>query len=404
MHRKHFSLLASLLVLACGDDGGAGAGDTATETTGNAETGSASLPTTGSTDGGSATSSTTATAGTQSSSDGTTAVDDEGSTGGPPAIPEVHWVGRYAEARGDAVRMSWSGSGLVVRFDGTGASVVLDDQSRYFTVVVDGQLQPVLATSPGEQTYVLATGLDPGAHTVELYRRTEGSFGPSVFGAVEIEGELLAPPSVERRIEVVGDSITAGYGNEGTAPCSFSPETENHFMTWGAIAARTVGAELHTIAWSGKGIVNNSGDDVFEPMPEIYDRTIAGEGEPWDFSWQADAVVVNLGTNDFSTDGDPPEDVFVAAYVDFLAHLRSRHPGAYLLIVSPSLYGAEAELVDGYLGTVVDERIAGGDPDVGFANINVDWIGSGCNGHPSVATHQGMAARLVEELEARLGW
>jgi lysophospholipase L1-like esterase len=205
-------------------------------------------------------------------------------------------------------------------------------------------------------------------------------------------------------MEIIGDSITAGYGDEGVSPCSFSAETENHFLTYGAVAARSVGAELHTVAWSGKGIVYNYGDDMTEPLPDLYDRTIATEGAAWDFSWQPDVVVINLGTNDFSTDNDPPQELYVGHYVDFLAHLRDVYPGAFILIVAPSLYGAEVALVEGYLLDVVAQRQAAGDPDVAFADINVTWDGSGCDGHPNVATHAGMADRLVEQLQLHLGW
>ena len=364
---------------ATGDDGGAGPGDAG----GPSSTGA----------------NTTAPGTTQG--DSTSAGDP---TGDPPGEPAVHWVGRYDVSDPDRVRMGWSATGFVVRFDGTGASVVLDDQAQYFTLIVDGQLQPNLATSPGEQTYVLASGLAPGEHVVELYRRTEGSFGASIFGDVQIEGELLPPPPVDRRIEVVGDSITCGYGNEGVEPCGFSAETENAQLTYAGVAARTLGAELHMVAWSGKGVVYNYGEDMFEPLPDVYDRALATEGAGWDFSWHPDVVVINLGTNDFSTDGDPSQQLFVSEYVGFMAHLRDVHPDAYILAISPSLFGDEAAMVDGYLQNVIDERMAAGDTNVGWANVNVEWIGSGCDGHPNVVTHEAMAARLVEELEARLGW
>ena len=61
-------------------------------------------------------------------------------------------------------------------------------------------------------------------------------------------------------------------------------------------------------------------------------------------------------------------------------------------------------LVDGYLADAVAQRNAAGDADVGTANINVEWIGSGCDGHPTIATHEGMADNLVGELQTRLGW
>ena len=263
---------------------------------------------------------------------------------------------------------------------------------------------PTLATSGGMQDYVLASGLPPGEHTVELYRRTEGSFGATVVSDVILEGELLAPPAVARRMEIIGDSITAGYGNEGVSPCSFSAETENHYLTYGAVAARTVGAELHTVAWSGKGIVYNYGDDTNEPMPEIYDRTLASDGASWGFGWQPDVVAINLGTNDFSTDNDPPGELYTSTYVEFLGHLRDVYPQAFLLVLQPSLFGAEDDMVQGYLEEVVAARQADGDAAVAYANVNVDWIGSGCDGHPTVATHEGMGGRLAEELSLHLGW
>jgi len=349
---------------------------------------------------------------TTTPSDGTTAEtsvnpdssSSDESTGPAPGEPGIHWVGRYDDTDPAAVRLGWSGVGLVARFDGTGATVTMDDQGQFFTVVIDGMVQPTLATAGGMQDYVLASGLPAGEHVVELYRRTEGSFGPTVVNDVTIEGELLAPPPVTRRMEIIGDSITAGYGNEGVAPCSFSASTENHYQTYGAIAARTVGAELHTVAWSGKGMVYNYDDDVFQPMPELYDRTIASEDAEWGFEWQPDVVAINLGTNDFSTGNDPPGELYTSTYVEFLGHLRDVYPAAFFLVIQPSLFGAEVDMVQGYLQDVVAQRQADGDAAVAYANVNVEWIGSGCDGHPTVATHEGMGARLVEALQTHVGW
>lgn len=396
-----------LLLVACSAGGGDGdegsTGGTSGGSTGAAMStgvvpGSSSGPDTPTSGDPDATSST----GAEDTSGGS----DESSTGvvDPPEPPGVHYVGRYDDSDPMHVRMGWSGVGAVFRFNGTDASVRLDDNGRYFTVVVDGAVQPTLATSPGEQTYPLAVGLPAGEHTVELYRRTEGSFGPTTILGVELVGELLAPPPVQRRIEVIGDSITCGYGNEGTDPCNFSAETENHYLTYGALTARMFGAEISTVGWSGKGVVNNFDNDVFEPLPQIYDRLLATEMTAWDFSWQPDVVVINLGTNDFSTGGDPPEDVFVPAYVAFLTHLRDVYPDAFILPVAPVLFGDEAIMVAGYLNSAVDQRHAAGDLDVAFADINVQWNGSGCDGHPNLEAHAGMAMRLAEELQVHLGW
>jgi lysophospholipase L1-like esterase len=402
--------ISLLLLVACtgsdADDTG-GATSTSTAATTTATPASATDTTTGepelTTD--TPTTATPTSTSTTGPADPSTTTDDS-TTGEPAPPPAIHYVGRHDASDPGHIRMSWSGVGAVIRFDGTDLQADLDDSGRWFTVVIDGQVQPPLMTMPGPATYSLATGLAPGEHTVELYRRTEGSFGVTTILGFDITGELLAPPPVTRRIQVVGDSISCGYGNEGVAPCGFTAETENHYMTYGALASRAVGAELHTVAWSGKGVVHNYGDDVFEPMPQIYDRTIAGDGGvQWDHAaWQPDVVVINLGTNDFSTDKDPPENVFVPAYVAFLTHLRAVYPDAFILPVAPLLWGDEATMVAGYLQSAVDQRHADGDLDVAFADINAAPIGSGCDGHPSVATHEAMAANLVDALGVHLGW
>ncbi|MBK6921438.1 MAG: acetyl xylan esterase [Deltaproteobacteria bacterium] len=393
-----------VLGLACGkeanDDGGDGTGSTGS-------TGASATTTSDATTNTSTSASTTGPGTTAGTTVGTSVGDsssDGGSSTTGDAEPAIQWVGRIDTSDPTRTRMGWSGTGFVVRFDGTGASVRMDDAAHYWTLVVDGTVQPRFDTQGGEQDYVLASGLPAGEHVIELYRRTEGSFGTTAIVSVDLEGELLSPPPVSRRIEIIGDSITCGYGDEGVAPCSFSAETENHYLTYGAVAARAVGAELSTVAWSGKGIIYNYGDDTFEPMPELYDRALATEQNQWDFSTQPDVVLVNLGTNDFSTGNDPSHDQYVNAYVDFAAHLREVNPDAYILLLSPSLFGAEATMVDGYLQDVVDARAAAGDTQIDWANINVTWEGSGCDGHPNVATHQDMADRLVEELQSHVGW
>ena len=323
----------------------------------------------------------------------------------PPAEPAVHYVGRHVED-GDSVRFGWSGSGFVVRFSGTGAQVRMNDNSGFFTVVVDGEVQPALETQPGEQTYSLAAGLTDGVHVVEVYRRPEGFFGATAVQEVIIDGELLAPPEVTRRIEVIGDSITCGYGNLGAdQSCNFSADTEDHYQTYGAIAARAVGAELSTIAWSGKGMVCNYGTDTENPMPTIYPRTIPSEQESWSFAWQPDAVVINMGTNDFSTDGDPTETQFVSTYVTFLEEMRSRYPNALVMCtVAPLLGGDDETTAISYIQSAVSQRNAAGDANVKWIDLRVAATGWGCDWHPSVATHEDMAQLLVQELESSLGW
>ena len=65
-------------------------------------------------------------------------------------------------------------------------------------------------------------------------------------------------------------------------------------------------AQVHVVAWSGKGVVRNYQDPGItspDPLPIYFNRTIGVHPAPiWDFAqYKPDAVVINLGTNDFST-------------------------------------------------------------------------------------------------------
>ena len=336
----------------------------------------------------------------------------EGSGGASEGDPALHWIGRVDQSDSAGARCAWSGCGVIARFEGTTASVELGGGQQY-TVVVDGAVQPKLVASSGMN--VLADGLAPGTHVVELYRRTEANQGESLLLGFDFgSGRLLAPPPApSRRLEIIGDSITCGYGNEGPdRNCGFTPDTENHYLTYGAIAARDVGAELSTIAWSGKGVVCNYDDcgaTRQDPMPVYYERTLPErQDSAWEFaSWQADAVVINLGTNDFSTSVDPSQAEFESGYEALVAMIRAQYPEAFILCtVGPLLSGSDLATARSYIDAVVSSVSAAGDSRImAFELDETDEAdGYGCDWHPSLITHEKMAAQLTGVLEATLGW
>jgi lysophospholipase L1-like esterase len=352
-------------------------------------------------------------AGAGASAGGTAGQSASGGAGqGGAGTPAVRFVGRMDHSDAAGPKFAWSGCGMIARFKGTSVGVKLNGGQEY-AVVVDGAARPKLV--PGSGTTSVVTGLQPGEHTVELYRRTEANQGESQFLGFEFsDGELLAPPPAPgRRLEVIGDSITCGYGNEGAnMDCPFTPQTENNYLAYASIAARSLGAELSTVAWSGKGVVCNHGDaadSCTNPLPTYYDRILPDRANSaFDFSaFQPDAVVINLGTNDFSTDSDPSQTDFEAAYTTFLLHIRGKYPDAYLLLTNgPMLSGTDLTAVRGSIANVVKARNDAGDTKVGSFPIEPQAAadGYGCDWHPSLATHQKMASVLESALKSALGW
>ena len=168
----------------------------------------------------------------------------------------VRLFGRADISNASQPRFSWSGTGFVARFSGTGLTARLNNTAPFiFKAVVDGTPKSTFTTTTGTANYDLATGLSAGTHTVELYRQTEAGQGNSQLVSLTVAGggSLMAPPpGPGRLIEVVGDSISAGYGTLGTLNDADCFPTESHWDTYESVAARAVGAEVSTIAASGQ--------------------------------------------------------------------------------------------------------------------------------------------------------
>jgi lysophospholipase L1-like esterase len=346
-------------------------------------------------------------------SDAQLAADTGTATGTDGGAGSVQLMGRFDLADPARPGFGWSGSAMIGRFQGTGATLRIDGSPNQFAVLVDGVLSPVLKVISGTTQYALASALASGTHDVVVWKRTEGNQGSNRFLGLDVAGgQLLASPaSPDRRIEIYGDSITAGYGLDGQGPnCTFSQDTENHYLTYAALTARALNSELHTVAWSGIGMYRNYGSAAasVDAMPAVYARTLPTQTtSAWGFdSWQPHAVVINLGTNDASTSGDPGTP-YEAAYLDFVRTLRQKYPSTYfVLTIGPMLSGTGLSAIKGHLQAVIQTRLGEGDAQMSFLEFPMQTgaDGYGCDWHPNAATNAKMATLLTAELKARLGW
>jgi len=331
----------------------------------------------------------------------------QSSGGAGPVGPR--FIGRFDQTKPDAPVFAWPGTAIALRFTGTAIGVTLSDNgNNVFEVVIDGK-HTVLALQSGTKKYALGTGLADGAHDLLLYRRTEASFNETTFNGFDVAASSYLPSVLPtRRLEVIGDSISAGYGNEGMLPCPFTAATENHYLSYEALAARALNAELYTEAWSGIGMYRNYEGATTDVMPDRYPRTLPERAtSTWDFSkFVPDAVVINLGTNDFAK-GDPGAP-FQAAYLKFVSDLRGHYPAArFFLALGTMLSADDYAKASTYLKAVIAARATAGDTNLtllefGIQDGNAD--GLGCDYHPSLKTHQKMADKLQAALKADLGW
>jgi lysophospholipase L1-like esterase len=328
----------------------------------------------------------------------------------------IHYIGRFDMHDAAGARFGWPGTAIAATFTGTGIDAKLRDSgTNFFTVVIDGAEGTPLSTSAAMETYALASGLSPGRHTLVLTKRTESFVGTVQLLALTPRGGSLVSsrPPFTRRIEYIGDSVTCGYGDRGAnQACHFSADTEDETLAYGALVGKELNAAVSVIAYSGIGMYRSFSGSTGDQMPVLFERTLASEPTPWSFKTpEPDVVVVNLGDNDFAK-GDPG-DAFERAYVAFLQHLRAHYPNARVVCA------LNAMLSDTYPPQVmartkasaatqraVEERNAAGDARVSYFAFDERRAteGFGCDYHPSVASHQLMAAALGSALRTLMGW
>ena len=327
-----------------------------------------------------------------------------------PSDSHLRYVGRFDTHEAAGPRCSWSASTVIIKFRGTSLNAKMVELGQnYWQTVVDGKPSALLELMQGEHLYSVASGLPEGEHTVELVKATEGVVGVTQFTGFQLsEGATLLPvPAKKRRIEVIGDSISCGYGNmAGAKEEHFSPKTENAYYTYGAIAARQVEADYSCVAFSGRKMWPDN------TTPELYDRTLTFDAtSPWDFSKSTpDAIVINLATNDFGR-GIPDEAGWTGAYVAFIHRLREHAPKARIYCAIGTMmidYPANKPLtvLHRYLDKIVANCKAGGDPNVSIIDFGVQdpANGIGADWHPSKKTQEMMGAQLAGTLKKDLGW
>jgi lysophospholipase L1-like esterase len=324
----------------------------------------------------------------------------------------VRWVGRVDTTTPTAPRFGWSGTGFIAQFSGTGLtaaiSLTASNEIYNFKTVVDGTPQPAFTGPSSDNTYVLASGLAAGTHTVELYRQTEGGEGTATLtGLTVADGALLdPPPGPARLIEVVGDSITCGYGTLGALADTDCFPTESVWDAWGSVAARTLGAEVSTVCASGRGVVQNYDGSTIGTVPLLYPLTLANSDTPvWDFHIEPDAVVINLGTNDINK-GDPGA-AFTQTYQTLLQTVRTNYPHAYVIaILGPLLSGGNLSIIQGYIQAAVQAQNAAGDTRVEYFDQIQPQPSSAfaCQYHPNATEQTMMGNQVATELAAKLGW
>jgi lysophospholipase L1-like esterase len=134
---------------------------------------------------------------------------------------------------------------------------------------------------------------------------SEAATGSIWIGDITTDGTPIPSAATVRKIEVVGDSISVGYGLDDIAPCSNSAALEDNPRTYAALAATSFNADYSVVTYSVRGLVRNYVTATLDSnpiMPTLYTRYGANDADnsyTFPSDWTPDVVFINLGTNDW---------------------------------------------------------------------------------------------------------
>ena len=311
----------------------------------------------------------------------------------------LHWIGRVT----DDFTFGWGGSG--VHFNTTAKEISIEIDCKlgpaYLNIITNDDIHFVRIENGTYGRNITVKNPKP-INSIHIIKSTEAHTGHMRFKSLKMDGELKSP-TIKKRVLFIGDSITCGYGNLSKSHKEhYKPETEDVYYTYGFVAARKMGWEFNSVAWSGKGALRNygKGDDekrYKDTLPLIYERALPHKpNSKWDFKKNVpDLICVNLGTND-NAGGNLDKKKYVDAYRNFVKRIRQEYPGKPIVGLVGPLYNNKQyeymaewtkEAFDGMENTHVIQLPKG----KGQQDLGADW-------HPNKNHHQRMGEFLGPEL------
>lgn len=332
--------------------------------------------------------------------------------------------------------LGYTATGVTFRFKGKKASAVLlsdvegrqEDSLAWMAVYVNDATVPSkrFPLKEAEAEYLLYEADQEAEVTITLMKYSEVEYAKCLIKEIITDSEkLLTPPQEkQRKMLIIGDSITCGYGVEGSVEDEiFCTAQENPAKAYSLLTAQALDAEYQIVAWNGKGVISAYiGEEGDEPDPQwrlplLYEYTDAGseqdyyqkkeqDWEKWNHqSYQADIVTVYLGTNDASyTRTIPQRDrEFIDAYKVFLERIHQTQPKAAILCMlgtmDQRLCPAVKKAVEEYAQSHTGVQAA-------YLELpeQLEEDGLGTFWHPTAVSHQKAANKVIAKIKEMLQW
>lgn len=324
----------------------------------------------------------------------------------------IQYEGRISKSyeQGE-VQFNWPGSYFKTKLIGHSLSMTLTGYGDQFDVLVDGQLHKKVVTTYSEQpaTFMLFNQQEKAEVVIEVVKRTENYEQFATIHSFDVDGRLEGIWQNQKHILYIGDSISAGFGSESNKrQCTWSEvvETSNARLAFPYVAAKSLNSSFTQVSFSGLGLIRNwGGNQAHHDLAYYYDR--AGGVFDQNINYQdtyPDLIVIEVGTNDFSTDPQPHEpwhnieevqQAWVDEMVSFVSQLRVRYPKRPIVLMPRPAY--PYDLIIPSTEQAIDRLEQQGESNLYTQTFTSEL--NGCIWHPTAQEHQQIANTLVEFIQ-----
>lgn len=272
---------------------------------------------------------------------------------------ELLYMGRIGWTQQGEPLFVFPASSVAFRFYGTGFGICLTNKSQYWDsylgVIIDGVEKKFKLKDVEDMQYIeIADKLDDKEHEVLIFKRMDNCHQFVIHHLLLSDSSRISPaPAYSgRKIEVYGDSVSAGEVSEaieyvGKEDPKHQGEFSNSYYSYAWILARKLNAQLHDIAQGGIALMDKTGW-FLEPdaigLESIWDKVsynpFFGKVTFWDFSkYQPEVVIIAIGQNDSHPSDYMAEDYngekaenWRKHYRDFVKKIREVYPKAFIIL------------------------------------------------------------------------
>lgn len=309
-------------------------------------------------------------------------------------------------------------SSLQFRFFGKKAVITVENRragwENYMGAIVDGNQKKWKLLHRGETEIVLLDEETDSEHEILFFKRQDSCHEVIIKQLELSEGaEILPPhPLPERKIEVYGDSVSAGEVSEaidytGKEDPEHEGEYSNSWYSYAWMTARKLNARLHDVAQGGIPLLNGTGwvaPPVYPGMEYMWDKLHyhpeIGPAVEWDFSrYTPHLVIVAIGQNDSHPEDYMKEEpngikavMWKLKYKELVKKIRKKYENAVIILATTILMHDKSwdEAIDQVCEELEDDRIV---------HFLYKRNGSGTPGHIRIPEAEEMSDELVRFIE-----